>query len=35
VRKPEVKKQLGRLKCKWKNNIKMDFKRWDKRHGLG
>jgi len=26
VRKPEGKKQLGRSKCKWKDNIKMDLR---------
>jgi hypothetical protein len=26
ARKPEVKRQLGRLRSKWNNNIKMDFK---------
>jgi hypothetical protein len=26
VGKPEVKKLLGRTTCRWKYNIKMDFK---------
>jgi hypothetical protein len=25
VGKPEGKRQLGRSKCRWENNIKMDF----------
>jgi hypothetical protein len=25
VRKPEVKRQLGRLRCKWEDNIKKDL----------
>jgi hypothetical protein len=25
-RRPEVMRQLGRLRCRWENNIKIDFK---------
>jgi hypothetical protein len=29
VGKPEGKRQLGRPRCKWVDNIRMDLERWD------
>jgi hypothetical protein len=29
VRKPESKRPLGRSKCRWEDNIKMDCRKWD------
>jgi len=30
VREPEGKRPLGRPRCRWKDNIRMDFKRrWE------
>jgi hypothetical protein len=29
VGKPEGKRQLGRLRCNWVANIKMDLEKWD------
>jgi hypothetical protein len=37
VGKPEGKRPLGKPKRRWKDNIRMDFKKWDVRvrTGLG
>ena len=29
VGKPEGKRPLGKPRCRWKNNIKMDLRKWD------
>ena len=29
VRKPEGKRQIGRLRRRWEDNIMMDFRKWD------
>jgi len=29
VGKPEGKSLLGRPKCRWEDNIKMEFRKWD------
>jgi len=29
VGKPEGKRPLGRSRCKWEDNIKMDCRKWD------
>ena len=29
VGKPEGKRQLGRPRCRWEDNIKMDLRKWD------
>ena len=29
VGKPEGKRQLGRLRSRWEDNIKMGFRKWD------
>ena len=29
VRKPEGKRLLGRSRCRWEDNIKMDLQEWD------
>ena len=33
--KPEGKRTLERLRCRWENNVKMDFMRWDVGIGTG
>ena len=27
--KPEGKRPIGRPRCRWEDNIKMDFRKWD------
>jgi hypothetical protein len=34
VGKPEGKSLLGRHKCRWEENIKMEFRKWDGELGL-
>jgi len=34
VRRPEGKRQVGRLRCRWEGNIKMDFQEVGYGHGL-
>jgi len=29
VRKPEGRRPLGRPRCRWEDNIKMDLQKWD------
>jgi hypothetical protein len=29
VGKPEGKRPLGRPKCRWEDNIRMDFRKWE------
>ena len=29
VRKPEGKRPVGRPRCRWEDNIKMDLQKWD------
>jgi hypothetical protein len=29
VGKPEGKRPLGRPRCRWKDNIRMDLQKWD------
>ena len=31
VGKPEGKRPLGRTRHRWEDNIKMDFRKWDRR----
>jgi hypothetical protein len=34
VRKPEGKRLLGRLRCRWEENIKMGLQEMGRGHGL-
>jgi hypothetical protein len=31
IGKPEVKRPLGRPRCRWENNIKLDLSKWDEK----
>jgi hypothetical protein len=35
VGKPEGKRSLGRLRCRWEDNIKMIIRKWDVRAWTG
>jgi len=35
VGKPEGKRPLGRPRCRWEDNIKMDFRKWEGIVGTG
>ena len=35
VRKPEGKRPVGRPRCRWEDNIKMDLQEWEEVVGTG
>jgi hypothetical protein len=35
VGKPEGKRPLGRHRCRWEDNIQMDFRKWDVKARIG